>query len=95
MNIMIEKIFFYMISIALFVIMFMKLMKKNDNLYLSSLILQSIGIAIDFIGLIFGFRLNLFFVIITYLLAVIIPLFILVCEYNRNRYIRKSIYYAC
>lgn len=86
---MIEKIFFYMISIALFVIMFMKLMKKNDNLYLSSLILQSIGIAINFIGLVFGFELNLFFTIIAYLLSVIIPLFILICEYYQIDIIEK------
>lgn len=80
---MIEEIFFYTISIALFVIMFMKLMKKNDNLYLSSLILQAIGIAINFIGLIFGFELNIFFETITYLVSVIVPLFILICEYNK------------
>ena len=64
---MIEEIFFYMISIALFVIMFIKLMRKNDNLYLISIILQALGIAINFIGLIFGFELNLFFTIKVYI----------------------------
>ena len=90
MNIMIENIFFYIISIALFVIMFIKLMKKNDNLYLSSLILQSIGIAINFIGLIFRIELNLFFRIITYILSVIIPFFILICEYNHINILEKA-----
>ena len=80
---MIEKIFFYIVAIALFVIMFVKLMRKNDNLYLISIILQALGIAINFIGLIFRFELNLFFTIITYLMSVIIPIFILVCEYYK------------
>ena len=86
---MIGKILFYVLSIALFAIMFIKLMRKNDNLYLSSIILQSIGIAINFIALVFGFELNLFFSIIIYLLSVIIPLFILVCEYNKIDILEK------
>ena len=77
-----EKIFFYVISIALFVIMFLKMMKKNDILTLISLILQAIGIGINFISLIFKIELNLFFVLLTYLMSVIIPIAILVCEYN-------------
>ena len=62
---MIGKILFYVLSIALFAIMFIKLMRKNDNLYLSSIILQSIGIAINLIALVFGFELNAFFTILT------------------------------
>ena len=79
---MFGKIFFYVISIALFVIMFMKMMRKNEGIYLTSLILQAIGIAINFIGLIFRIELNIFFILLTYLISVIIPIFILVCEYN-------------
>ena len=77
MNIMFGKIFFYIISIALFVIMFIKLMRKNDTIYLSSLILQAIGILINFIGLTFKIELNLFFIVITYLISVILSLLIL------------------
>ena len=87
---MIGKILFYVLSIALFAIMFIKLMRKNDNLYLISIILQALGIAINFIGLIFGFELNVFFTIITYLVSVIIPIFILVCEYYRIDIIEKA-----
>lgn len=76
------KIFFYVISIALFVIMFLKMMKKNDLITLTSLILQAIGIGINFISLIFRIELNLFFVLLTYLMSVIIPIAIIVCEYN-------------
>ena len=79
---MLERIFFYMIAIALFVIMFIKLMRKNDTIYLSSLIIQAIGILISFIALIFKLNLNFIFYILTYVMSVIFPIFILVCEYN-------------
>lgn len=80
---MFGKIFFFTISIALFVIMFMKMMRKNGVIYLTSLVLQAIGIAINFIGLIFKIKLNLFFTLLTYLISVVLPIFIIVCEYNK------------
>lgn len=88
---MFGKIFFYTISIVLFVIMFIKLMRKNDTIYLSSLMAQAIGILINFIGLIFTLELNWFFVFLTYLMSVIVPIFILVCEYH-NIDITEKIY---
>lgn len=86
---MIEKIFFYVVSITLFVIMFIKLMRKNDNLYLVAIISQAIGIAINFISLIFRIELNLFFTLIIYLMSIVLPVFILVCEYNEIDIIEK------
>lgn len=80
---MFGKIFFFTISIALFVIMFMKMMRKNGAIYLTSLVLQATGIAINFIGLIFKIELNLFFILLTYLISVVLPIFIIVCEYNK------------
>ena len=62
---MFGKIFFYVISIALFVIIFIKMMRKNEALSLVSLILQAIGIGINFIALIFKIDLNLFFIILS------------------------------
>lgn len=80
---MFGEIFFYVISIALFVMMFLKIMLRNDIISFASLILQAIGIAIRFIALIFKLEINLFFGILTYLISVIIPLFLIVCEYNK------------
>lgn len=37
-----EKIFFYVVAIALAVIIFLKMMRKNDIAYLISLILQAL-----------------------------------------------------
>ena len=88
---MFGKIIFYTMSIALFTIMFIKLMRKNDTIYLSSLILQAIGIIINFISLIIRVQLNLFFAILAYLVSIIIPVFILVCEHH-NIDITEKIY---
>ena len=80
---MFGEIFFYILSIALFVIMFVKIMRKSDVICLSSLIIQAIGIAIRFIALIFKLKLNWFFAILTYIMSVIIPVFLIICEYNK------------
>lgn len=83
MIILFGKILFFVVSIALFVIMFFKMMRKNEITYLTSIILQAVGMAINFIGLIFKINLNLFFILITYLMSVILPIFILICEYYK------------
>lgn len=80
---MFGEILFYIISIALFAIMFIKIMRRNDIISFISLILQAIGIGIKFIALIFTLKLNWFFTILVYLISVIIPIFLIVCEYNK------------
>jgi len=80
---MFGEIFFYVISISLFVMMFIKIMLRNDIISFAALILQAIGIGIRFIALIFKLEINLFFTILTYLISVIIPIFLIVCEYNK------------
>ena len=80
--IIVERIFFYILAIALFVIFFFKMMRKNNNLYLTSLILQAIGIIINFLGLSIGFNINLFFKAIFYITSVGIPLAILILEFK-------------
>ena len=79
---MFGEIFFYVISIALFVIMFIKFMRTNDIISLGILLLQAIGIGIRFISLIFRLEMNLFFEIFTFGTAIIIPIIIVFCEYK-------------
>jgi len=86
---MFGEIFFYVISIALFVIMFFKIMLRNNIISFVSLILQAIGIGIRFIALIFKLELNLLFTILTYLISVIIPLFLIICEYKKINFTDK------
>ncbi len=80
----IEKIFFNLIAIALFTIIFMKLIHKNDTSYIVILILEFIGIAINFIELFLGNSLAIFFKIFIYFLAVLIPLWVLWLEYFKK-----------
>ena len=78
---MIEKIIFSLISFLLFVYIFIfKLIKKNDTTYLFVLVSQAIGIALNFIQILFNVLNGAFFVLVTYLLCIIIPGLILVLE---------------
>ena len=78
---MIGKIIFSLISFLLFVYVFIfKLIKKNDTTYLFVLISEAIGIALNFIQILFNVLNGAFFVIITYLLCIIIPALILGLE---------------
>lgn len=86
-----EKIFFYIVAIALFVIIFLKMMRKNDITYLVSLILQALGIFISFIGLIFSIEINIFVKIIIYLISMALPIAILICE-RKNINLTELIY---
>lgn len=78
---MIGKIIFSLISFLLFVYIFIfKLIKKNDTTYLFVLISQAIGIALNFIQILFNVLNGAFFVCISYFLCIIIPGLILALE---------------
>ena len=80
----VEKIFFNLIAIALFTVIFMKLIHKNDTSYIIILILEFVGIAINFVELFLPTTLNAFFKVFIYFLAVLIPLWVLWLEYFRK-----------
>ena len=75
-----EKIFFNMVAFFLFIFIFFKMIYKNDTNYIGTIILQAIGISINFIEIMTGFYNNIFFKILMYILAVIIPACILIME---------------
>lgn len=78
---MIGKIIFSLISFLLFVYIFIfKLIKKNDTTYLFVLISQAMGIALNFIQILFNILNGTLFMIIAYLLCIIIPGLILGLE---------------
>ena len=87
---LIEQLIFTVISLALFVYMFFKMMKKIDTGYVIVLILEAIGIAINFIEVLFGLEVNLFFTILKYILAVVIPLIVIIIEMRGNSFIEIS-----
>ena len=87
---LIEQLIFTVVSLALFVYMFFKMMKKIDTSYVVVLILEAIGIAINFIEVLFSIELNMFFTILKYILAVAIPLIVIILEMKGISFIEIS-----
>lgn len=81
---MIEKIFFNLIAFTLFILIFFKLIRKNDTNYVYLLAIQFIGIAINFVELIIGIKLNLFLKILIYIFSVIAPIIVLIIEHIKK-----------
>lgn len=75
-----EKIIFNLLAFTLFIIVFFKMIKKNDTSYIDILVLQFIGIAVNFIELISDIRLPIIVKIVLYILCVIIPGIIIILE---------------
>ena len=94
----VEELIFAIISFALFILMFIKMIKKNDTSYLSLIILQALGITLDFFEVIFKVKINLIFMILKYILAIFIPILVIYLEKRNIPFIElfdvlKSIFY--
>lgn len=81
---LIEQIIFTFISFAIFVYMFFRIMKGNDTIYTGILVLEAIGIALNFVEVLFNIKLNVIFQIIKYILAILLPIGLIIME---KRYI--------
>ena len=81
---MIEKIIFNLLAFAIFIITFGRFVRKNDTSYVYILGIEFLGIVINFIELLFSIRLNIFFRVLIYILAIIIPGIILLIEYYKK-----------
>ncbi len=79
---MIEIIIFNLLAFTLFIFIFLKMIIKNDTSYLVLLVIQVIGITINFISLICSKELTLLLHILIYLLSVLLPLIILGIEWR-------------
>lgn len=77
---MLEEIFFSLVAFSLFIIIFFKIIQKNDTNYISILVLQAIGIAINFIEIRIGIEANLFFKCLKYLFSILIPCLLILME---------------
>ncbi|MFR2533676.1 MAG: tetratricopeptide repeat protein [Clostridia bacterium] len=77
---MVERIIFNVLAFALFVIIFMKMIQRNDTNYIYILAIQALGMFMGFIGLLGGFTLPITILIITYLFCIIIPLAVIFME---------------
>lgn len=78
----IEQLIFTIISLALFVYIFLKMIKNNDTSYIITLILEAIGIAINFIEVLFEVKLNIIFILCKYIFSIVLPIAIIIMEYK-------------
>lgn len=77
---MFEMIWFNLLAFSLFIIIFFKIIRKNDTNYIGLLILEAIGIAISFIEIKLKLKENVFLGTTRYLFSVIFPLVIILLE---------------
>lgn len=77
---LLEKIIFNLLAFSLFIIIFFKIIRKNDTNYISLLVLQAIGITISFIEISIAIDANLLFKTIRYVLSILLPVFIIIME---------------
>ncbi len=79
---MFEQLFFITASVILFGLIFFKMIKKNDTSYIVLLSIEAIGIIIDGAAIISNINTNIFIKIITYIFSIILPIGVLILEYN-------------
>ena len=76
----IEQFIFVVFSFAIFVYMFFKMIKNNDTSYVVILILEALGIALNFAEVLFNIQLNILMSILKYIFSIILPLIIIIME---------------
>lgn len=76
----VEQFIFTVVSLAIFVYMFFKMIKNNDTSYIVILILEAIGIALNFLEFALFIELNLFLTLLKYVLSIIIPGIVIILE---------------
>ena len=77
---LVEQIIFTFISFAIFVLMFFRMIKDNDTTYVAILVLEAFGISLNFVEVLFNIKLNMLFLIIKYVLAILLPILIIMLE---------------
>ncbi len=77
---MLEKIIFFLLAVSLFVVIFGKLIKKNDTSYINFLAIQFLGILLGFLELSFKWNLKIFFKLLLYFISIILPIVIIMLE---------------
>ena len=78
----IEQFIFTVVSLAIFVYMFFKMIKNNDTSYIVILILEAIGIALNFLEFALFIEVNIVLNIIKYVLSIFIPVILIILEFR-------------
>ena len=76
----VEQLIFTVLSFAIFIYMFYKMIKNNDTTYIFFLVLGALGVALSLMEVITGTQFGIIIKIFMYIFAVIIPIIIIVLE---------------
>ena len=80
-----EQLIFTVLAFALFIFVFFKMIKNNDTSYVIILLLEAIGIALNFFEVLFDVKINSFFMVLKYIFAILIPIIAVILEkYNMS-----------
>lgn len=77
---LIEQLFFSIVAFLLFVIIFFKMIQKNDTTYINILVLQAIGISINFVEIILSTTFSLVIKSLAYIFSILIPIMVIILE---------------
>lgn len=92
---LIEQIIFAVIAIALFIVMFMKMIKNNDTSYVIIFFIQAVGIVIDIVEILFITEIVISLKTIKYLLGLAVPIAIIAMEKRGHTFLEvKNIFKA-
>lgn len=78
----IERIIFNILAFTLFILMFAKMISKNDTNYIAIIAFQALGIAISFFETVLGQTLWIGLKILTYALSIILPFAIIYFDFK-------------
>lgn len=79
---LVEKIVFNLIAFSLFIIIFFKIIRRNDTNYISLLVLQALGITISFFEISLGMDAPVLIKAIRYALSIFLPVAIIIMEFR-------------
>lgn len=86
---MLEKVTFFIFALIMFVVTFLKVIRKKDSIYIYVLGLNFLGIVVRFVELSNNLAFNFTVVALCYLLSIVIPFIIFILEF-RNIYIQEQ-----
>ena len=75
-----EQLIFTIFAFTLFIYMFFKMIRQNDTNYIGILIIQAIGITLNFVEVLLKKELETFFMIVKYIFGILIPVAIVILE---------------
>lgn len=75
-----EQFIYTVLAFGLFVYIFLKMIQRNDTNYISILVMEAIGIALNFIAVLSKIQLATILIIVKYIFGIIIPIAIMIIE---------------